>query len=218
ATHFAHEEAYMEKINDPELPMQQKEHAAFTARVNSLEASGDFSRDALEELLTFLVRWLYRHILSSDMMIGKMAPKEDSETKEDDPFAFTDKYRTGIELIDQEHKRLFEIIRDVYDVINNQTLHDKYDEIIRLLDELQEYTESHFNDEEEYMESIGYPGLDAQQRAHTAFVEKLVGINLEELDTIDENQEEYLLALIDFLLGWLSNHILKSDLLIADFA
>lgn len=34
ATHFAHEEAYMESIHDPELPMQQKEHAAFTEKIN----------------------------------------------------------------------------------------------------------------------------------------------------------------------------------------
>ena len=35
ATHFAHEEAYMESIQDPELPMQRKEHAAFTKKMNS---------------------------------------------------------------------------------------------------------------------------------------------------------------------------------------
>ena len=28
-THFAHEEAYMEQIHDPELPLQKKEHAEF---------------------------------------------------------------------------------------------------------------------------------------------------------------------------------------------
>lgn len=36
------------------------------------------------------------------MMIGKMAP----ETNVDDAFAFTDKYITGIELVDEEHKHL----------------------------------------------------------------------------------------------------------------
>ena len=34
ATHFAHEEAYMESISDPELPLQRKEHAAFTEKIN----------------------------------------------------------------------------------------------------------------------------------------------------------------------------------------
>ncbi len=35
ATHFAHEEAYMESINDPELPLQRKEHTAFTEKMNT---------------------------------------------------------------------------------------------------------------------------------------------------------------------------------------
>lgn len=31
------------------------------------------------------------------------------------------------------------------------------------------------------------------------------------IDSIDDNQDEYLANLIQFLLGWLSNHILGSD-------
>ena len=67
------------------------------------------------------------------------------------------------------------------------------------------------------MEKIGYPGLEAQQRAHAAFIEKLVNIDLNTLDDIDNNQQEYLTELINFLLGWLSNHILGSDKKIGEF-
>lgn len=214
-THFANEEAYMENINDPELPLQKKEHAAFTAKVNEFridESSDEAAKESLNELIKYLVRWLYHHILSSDMMIGKLDAKE-----EKDPFAFTDKYKTGIEMVDEEHKKLFEIIRETNDVINTEFVHDKYDEIMRLLAELKNYTEIHFSDEEKLMEEIDYPGLEAQRMAHEAFVEKLVMIDLEELDEIDDNQQEYLLNLIDFLLGWLSNHILASDKKIGDY-
>lgn len=216
ATHFAHEEAYMEEIHDPELPLQKKEHAEFTAKMNSLHAGGDFSEEEMESLLTYLVKWLYHHILSSDMMIGKL-PSRDEQEESGDPFAFTKKFHIGIELIDGEHARLFEIIRDVYEVSVSQTLHDKYDEIIRLLEELKDYTEFHFKDEEEYMASVAYPGLEGQRRAHAAFVDKLVNIDMDELNDIDENQDEYLIGLIDFLLGWLTEHILKVDKLIGEF-
>ena len=212
ATHFAHEEAYMERLNDPELELQKKAHAAFTTKINAFEpdtSTPEALRASLQGLLEYLVRWLYRHILSSDMMIGQI--------KGDDPFAFTDKYKTGIQMIDDEHRRLFEIIKETDDVIHKEFVHDKYDEIMRLLNELREYTESHFHDEEEYMKSINYPGLEAQQRAHSAFVERLVEIDLDELDDIDDNQEEYLQNLIQFLLGWLSKHILGTDKKIAEF-
>ena len=39
----------------------------------------------------------------------------------------------------------------------------------------------------------------------------LVNIDFRELEAMDDNQEEYLMDLIGFLLGWLSNHILASD-------
>lgn len=217
ATHFAHEEAYMESINDPELPLQKKEHATFTAKVNEFsldESSPEAARKSFGEFLGFLVKWLYHHILSSDMMIGKMPPV----TKEkNDMFAFTDKYKTGIEMVDDEHRRLFEIIAETKDVIDSQFLADKYDHIMNLLDQLREYTEFHFKDEEVLMEKIGYPGLEAQKRAHAAFVERLVEIDFKDLDNMDDNQQEYLLELIQFLVSWLSNHILGMDKKIGDF-
>ena len=49
--------------------------------------------------------------------------------------------------------------------------------------------------------------------AHQAFISKLEEIDL---DQVDQNQQEYLEELVEFLFGWLSNHILKSDKLIAD--
>ena len=210
-THFAHEEAYMERMNDPELELQKKAHAAFTAKIHAFEpdtSTPEALRASLKGLLEYLVRWLYRHILSSDMMIGKIPPTSEQT---EDQFAFTDKYRTGIELVDDEHKRLFEIIKDTNDVIHTELLHDKYDEIMRLLAELREYTEVHFSDEEAMMERIHYPDIDAQKRAHSAFVGRLVEIDLSELDAMDDNQEEYLQDLIQFLLSWLSNHILGMD-------
>ena len=70
------------------------------------------------------------------------------------------------------------------------------------------YTIEHFLDEEEYMESIGYEGLEAQKRAHEAFVDKLENIDYDE---IENNSQEYLQKLLEFLLGWLINHILYTD-------
>ena len=48
-------------------------------------------------------------------------------------------------------------------------------------------------------------------------MERLVEIDLSELDDMDNNQQEYLLDLIQFLLGWLSNHILGADKKIGQF-
>ena len=166
----------------------------------------------MQEILSFLTRWLYRHILSSDMMIGKSV----FVTKEN-PFAFTQNFHTGIPIIDEEHKQLFAIIAKTNDVIHAELLHDKYDEIMGILTELRNYTEMHFADEEAYMEKISYPNLKAQKLAHSAFVEKLVNIDLFDLDDMDDHQQAYLESLIDFLSKWLINHILDMDKRIAEF-
>lgn len=214
--HFASEEAYMAAINDPELELQKKQHIIFREKINSMEFSDmddiEGQQEILQELMCYLTRWLYHHILSSDIMIGKMPPMEEWRNQTD-PCAFTEKYLTGIPLIDGEHETLFEIIGRANDLVKAELLHDKYDEIVGILNELREYTKEHFRDEEEYMESIRYPGLQAQKRAHQIFESKLEELDLEQ---IDENQQGYLEELMEFLFGWLSNHILKSDKLIAE--
>lgn len=212
--HFRHEEEYMKEINDPELPKQIEMHQAFVAKIREIEL-GDMQskddRETLKNVVQFVARWLFSHIISSDTMIGVYQKMDAKEEENNDPFAFTDKYRTGIAIVDEEHQELFRIIRRANDLIKEELLHDKYDEIMSVLDELKDYTIKHFSDEENYMASINYMGLFAQKKAHQVFVDRLNDINL---DDMDDNQQQYLIELVDFLLMWLVNHILKMDKLI----
>lgn len=214
-THFMHEEAYMKSIDDPELTIQKMEHKAFIQRIEKEMEEGITDKNAsqkLNELLQFCAKWLYHHILGSDTLIGT-AVKQNPEDDDTDPFDFTDKYLTGIELIDDQHRHLFEIIASMHDALESSKKgYDKYDFMIETLAELKEYTKIHFADEEEYMESIDYDGLDAQKKAHRSFVERISKIELYEMD---ENQAEYLENLTDYLITWLSQHILKMDSKIA---
>ena len=157
----------------------------------------------LTELVRFLAKWLYRHILSSDILIGKLPPLEEWMIREN-PCEFTEDYLTGIALVDAEHKELFHIVDKADKLVKSFDELSGYDNI----NELKEYTKEHFSDEEEYMEGIQYEGLSAQKRAHEAFIDKLENIDL---DQIDANPQEYLQELLEFLLGWLINHILYTD-------
>ena len=213
--HFIKEEEYMEQIRDPELLKQRAQHDFFRQKVAEMQQTyktADFNQtQLLTDLMNFLAKWLYRHILGSDIMIGKM-PAADEWLLRDNPCEFTDEFRTGIELIDSEHQELFHIIERANSLVK-AFVADSYDEIMGILEELKNYTKSHFADEEEYMESIHYEGLEAQKRAHAAFIERLEEIDPQE---IDENPQEYLNELLEFLLNWLINHILYSDKKIPD--
>ncbi len=210
-THFAHEEEYMTQIRDPELIRQRTQHTFFRDKIREYEfvnIDGESEQQrVLTELVRFLAKWLYRHILSSDILIGKLPPLEEWMIREN-PCEFTDDYLTGIALVDAEHKELFRIVDKANQLVKSFDSLSGYDNIIMILNELKEYTKEHFADEEEYMEGIQYEGLSAQKRAHEAFIDKLDNINL---DQIDANPQEYLQELLEFLLGWLINHILYTD-------
>ncbi len=126
-------------------------------------------------------------------------------------YEMKDEYLTGIEFIDNEHRRLFEIAEETYQLKNAEFIPDKYDQIKELLSELKEYTISHFAHEEEYMQSIGYKKLFTQKIQHEAFIRWL---NEQELDGINEeyeDQESVISNILNYLTDWLVNHILYTD-------
>lgn len=207
ATHFEHEENYMKEIHDPEFLRQKKEHAEFTAKVNSVDLETmDVNKGIriLYEMMEYLSLWLYRHILSSDTMIGKTKAVHDNPVL----LTFSEEYCTGVEVIDREHRRLFEILADLNELNRKEFVSDKYDAIVEVIEELKDYTVKHFQDEERYMQSIRYEGLAVQQSVHQSFIDKIDSININDMD---ENQQAYLDVLIDFLANWLINHIMKMD-------
>ena len=123
-------------------------------------------------------------------------------------YEFKEEYVTGIEQIDEEHKRLFEIADETYNLSRKEFLVDKYDQVIQILKELKEYATMHFEHEEAYMESIGYKKMFTQKVQHNAFREKLNSWNLYD---IDESSEEIVDEILNFLTNWLVSHILEHD-------
>ena len=122
-----------------------------------------------------------------------------------------DGYSIGVQSIDEQHKQLFEIANRIYVLLKNELLTDKYDKIIEIIDELKSYTIYHFNSEEDYMRSIGYKKFLSQKVAHNDFLEKMNNIDIKQ---IDNDQNEYLIGILDFVSEWLVEHILKEDKLI----
>ncbi len=122
-------------------------------------------------------------------------------------------YYTGIEFIDEEHKKLFEIANTAYELLVNDFIPDKYDYILEVVSELKDYAKHHFEHEESYMSNIKYGKLLSHKVSHEGFIER---INEYDSDIIDEKQKESLLELLDFLTKWLVEHILMKDKLIAE--
>ncbi len=121
---------------------------------------------------------------------------------------WNDKYKTGIELVDEQHKELFRLFNKIYDLYNNEFLIDKYDKIIVALEELKDYTKYHFKAEEEYMLSIRYKKFFEHKSKHEDFIRKIDSIDY---NIIDNDQQNHLLELLKFVTNWLVEHVITVD-------
>jgi len=120
-------------------------------------------------------------------------------------------YEIGVSLIDEQHRKLFEIANSAYELLRNDFYVDKYDKIIEILGELKDYTVFHFKSEEEYMLSIGYKRFLSHKVEHENFINEINNVNLAE---IDANQDESVKELLGFVVDWIDKHILDQDKLI----
>lgn len=201
--HLVHEEEYMRKTKDVMLLPQMGYHQQFRDRIKAFLAKKDMNKKDVGDIFVFMAKWLREHILASDLKIG-VSHGESIINMSDD-------FLTGIELIDEEHRQLFDIIGRAYAVMEDEYAYDKYDAIVSILTELKEYTIFHFSDEENYMQSIGYDGYEAQKKVHDAFIEKIVDLDFGQMEAMDDNQSQFLKELMDFLTEWLIGHILNMD-------
>ena len=119
-----------------------------------------------------------------------------------------DEFALGVKAIDEQHQKLFEIANRAYSVLKNEFLVDKYDQSVAILNELKDYTVYHFGFEEKYMQSIGYRRFLSHKVQHDDFIQK---INETDLNKIDENQEQYLIEALEFVVDWIERHILGVD-------
>jgi len=124
-------------------------------------------------------------------------------------FDWKDEYSTGIEVIDKQHRHLFEIGRKIIDLADLNDGFDHYDEIVGILQELKDYTVYHFGFEEELMTKYGYEHYENHKFQHYFAIKKIEKFGQEDLD---ENQQETIMKLVAFISDWVSNHILNEDM------
>ena len=123
-------------------------------------------------------------------------------------FVWKKEYEIGIEKVDNEHKMLFDIANKGYELLENDFYTDKYDKIMDIIGELNDYAKFHFDEEEKYLASVGYKKLFTHKIEHDYFMKKVNDVNLKEMD---QDQDKYILGILDFVVKWIQDHILDKD-------
>ncbi len=118
-----------------------------------------------------------------------------------------DDLNTGIDIIDAQHQRIVEMINRLH--VTNRTM--ERIAVGEVIDELVDYTLSHFAFEEELMEEAGYPFCAAHKRVHEVFTKRVAEYRMR-----FQAGEDIVDDLRSLLSRWLFNHIRSDDKAYAD--
>ena len=109
---------------------------------------------------------------------------------------------TGIEEIDNQHRRIVDYINELYTARKAKD----HKLIARVIDDTIDYTVSHFGFEETLIEEAGYKLLRPHKKVHELFVRRVSDLQKRFKAGEDVSQELHAL-----LSRWLLNHIKHDD-------
>ena len=118
-------------------------------------------------------------------------------------------YRIGDELIDSQHKELFDTTEALLNAIKSEDAVTRKQECINAIVFFRDYVTKHFAAEEEYQESIGYMDIEAHKTLHRIFA---ATIERETQNLFDDDfSEPTVKEFTGFLSMWLVYHVAGID-------
>lgn len=126
-------------------------------------------------------------------------------------FEWKNEYSVGVKEIDEQHRKLFEIGGRAYSLVENTFISDKYDKILDIINELIDYTVYHFKCEENLMLESKYRGFFSHKLEHEGFINKVNNIDFK---SVDENQDKFIIDILELVLVWIEEHIMDKDKLL----
>lgn len=147
------------------------------------------------------IKQLYREDIIDPNQVIQLPELETSETSY---VNWSDDLSVGIDVIDEHHRYLFDLVNDLHEVIAaKQGARD----VARILNALSKYAQVHFRAEERMMEHYGYQALDQQKHQHHHFEERVKAFYNE----LHVNPLTAQFDILTYLRDWLVKHIKVED-------
>ncbi len=120
-------------------------------------------------------------------------------------FNWDERYRVGVQRFDEQHQRLFALVDGFHQAMKEGKARKQIDQ---MLQELVEYTVTHFAEEERNMRQYKYPKYLTHKAEHDQFT-----------NTVKNYQSDYLqgtgnvttVDIMELVKSWLLAHVLGSD-------
>ena len=115
-----------------------------------------------------------------------------------------DRFSVGIAMFDNQHKKLVDLINELHTAMMQG--HGTQAEG-RIINELLNYTQTHFKTEEKYFDLYNYPGTAIHKKEHDNFVNRVAEFR----DKHERHEVGLTVEIMDFLRKWLTGHIMGTD-------
>jgi hemerythrin len=125
---------------------------------------------------------------------------------------FDSRFAVGIDQVDREHQKLFEIAGRVHDCLTADSA-TATDAARAAVAELLDYTETHFASEEKLMEAAGFPELEVHRSLHRGLIAQARDMEMR----VELGERHVPLELNRFIYAWLVDHIMSNDKRFGDF-
>jgi hemerythrin-like metal-binding protein len=124
---------------------------------------------------------------------------------------WTAKLSVGIDSIDEQHKKLVNMIN----ALNDAMLTNSSNELLgKIFTGLAAYTQKHFTYEENMFAEYGYTDSEEHKRQHNELIAQVVELKQK---FIENPQGTMSADLMLFLKRWITNHIMRTDKDYAEF-
>ena len=123
-------------------------------------------------------------------------------------FNWDESFLTGIALVDDQHKRLVDLVNDMGEISMSGENADPQ-ELAAVINEMLDYAKTHFRDEEDLMQKSGLDlrHISFHRAQHYSFFEEARGLTAIGKEVYPERTRE----LLQYLVDWLAYHILGID-------
>jgi len=123
---------------------------------------------------------------------------------------------TDIEIIDRQHKKIFQAMNNIYLAIENDELDGQLE---KLIDELDYYCTEHFETEEGFAEKFEFPKKEELKKAHQFFKTTYYQLRAryKEQGSTKEEEKVKILHLHSVMRKWLKEHMTGLDYEVCSF-
>ena len=130
--------------------------------------------------------------------------------REEGKIMWSPKYSLGVDLIDNDHKKLFSVIHKIMELTNQEEEGKARHACREGIKYFKSYTMEHFEREEAFMRTLNYDGYDRHLQIHEDMKTRVLPALEAELEKKDYSMES-IRHFLGVCVAWLSTHIRIED-------